>query len=85
MTSDVQQGPLESAPALTPPQAAKKTWREQRWERRRRRIWFEEMMGWILVPIILFSVYWIIDGFLGALGTSPSAIIAGVNAILAGH
>jgi hypothetical protein len=85
MTSDVQQGPLEPAPALPPPQATKKTWREQRWERRRRRMWFEEVLGLFLVPIILFSVYWVVDGFLGALGTSPSAIIAGVNAILAGH
>jgi hypothetical protein len=84
MTSDVQQGPLETTPALTAP-AAKKTWREQRWERRRRRIWFEEMMGWILVPIILFSIYWIVDGFLAALGTSPSAIAAGINAMLSGH
>jgi hypothetical protein len=85
MTSDVQQGPLESAPALAPPQATKKTWREQRWERRRRRMWFEEMMGWVLVPIIVVSVYWVVDGFLGALGTSPSAIFAGINAILGGH
>jgi len=84
MTSDVQQGPLETTPALTAP-AAKKTWREQRWERRRRRMWFEEMMGWILVPIILFSIYWIVDGFLAALGTSPSAIMAGIDAMLAGH
>ena len=84
MTSDVQQGPLETTPALTAP-AAKKTWREQRWERRRRRMWFEEMMGWILVPIILFSIYWIVDGFLAALGTSPSAIVAGIDAMLAGH
>jgi len=84
MTSDVQQRPLETTPALTAP-AAKKTWREQRWERRRRRMWFEEMMGWILVPIILFSIYWIVDGFLAALGTSPSAIVAGIDAMLAGH
>ena len=42
-------------------------------------------MGWILVPIIAISVYWLVDGFLGVLGTSPGAIIAGINAILAGH
>jgi hypothetical protein len=81
MISDVQQGPLESAPALTTP--TKKTWREQRWERRRRRIWFEELLGWILVPIIVVSAYWAIDMGLAALGTSPSAIMNGISAILA--
>jgi hypothetical protein len=84
MTSDVQQGPLETTPALTAP-AARKSWREKRSERRRRRIWFEEMMGWILVPIILFAIYWLVDGFLAALGTSPSAIMAGIDAMLSGH
>jgi hypothetical protein len=84
MTLDVQQAPLETAPAAaTGPQ--KKTWREQRWERRRRRIWFEEMMGLILVPIILFAIYWVVDGLLTALGTSPSAIMAGIDAMLSGH
>jgi hypothetical protein len=84
MTTDVQQGSLETTPATAAP-AAKKSWREQRRERRKRRIWFEEMLGWILVPVILFSLYWIVDGFLSAMGTSPSAIVAGVNAMLAGH
>jgi len=84
MTTDVQQGSLETAPATATP-AAKKSWREKRWERRRRRIWFEEMLGWILVPTILVSLYWMVNGFLNALGTSPSAIVAGVNAMLAGH
>jgi len=83
MTTDVQQGPLETTPALATP--TKKSWREQRWERRRRRIWFEEMMGLILVPIILFAIYWVVDGLLTALGTSPSAIMAGIDAMLSGH
>ena len=81
MISDVQQGSLESAPALTAPR--KKTWREQRWERRRRRIWFEEALSWILVPIIFVSAYWAIDMGLAALGTSPTAIRNGISAILA--
>jgi hypothetical protein len=82
MTLDVQQAPLETAPATaTGPQ--KKTWREQRWERRRRRIWFEELLGWILVPLIVFAAYWAIDMVLTGLGTSPAAIVNGIGAIMA--
>jgi hypothetical protein len=82
MTLDVQQAPLETAPAAaTGPQ--KKTWREQRWERRRRRIWFEELLGWILVPLIVFAAYWAIDMVLTGLGTSPAAIVNGIGAIMA--
>ena len=84
MTTEVHQGPLESAPAVTAPATSyKKTWREQRWERRRRRMWFEEVLGWILVPVILVSCYWLVDMVLNALGTSPAAIMTGINAILA--
>jgi hypothetical protein len=82
MMSDVHEGPLESAPALTAP--AKKTRREARWERRRRRVWFEEVTGWILVPIILLAGYWVLIAILDGLGTSPSAIFAGINTILSG-
>jgi hypothetical protein len=84
MTSEVQEGPLEQALEVHAPAAPQtKTWREQRWERRRRRIWFEEILGWILVPVIVLGVYWFIDMVLTALGTSPGAIIEGIKAILA--
>ena len=78
MTADVHQ------PSTEPPVAApaKKTWREKRWERRRRRFWFEEMLAWILVPIILVGSYWLVVAGLDALGTSPSAIINGIGAIV---
>jgi hypothetical protein len=72
--------PVSAEPAPAP---QKKTWREQRWERRRRRIWFEELLAWILVPVIVFGTYLLIDAVLSALGTSPAAIIEGVKAILA--
>jgi hypothetical protein len=65
-------------PAAAPP---KKSWREERWERRRRRVWFEEILGWILVPLIVVSLYYIVVALLGALGTSPSAIINGLSVI----
>jgi len=78
MSSDVQGGPLESVPSAA---MVKKSWREKRWERRRRRIWFEEVLGWILVPIIVIATYWLVDAVLAALGTSPAAIINGISQI----
>jgi hypothetical protein len=44
-------------------------------------VWFEEILGWILVPIILFGGYWLVMVTLDALGTSPSAIIDGIRSI----
>ena len=81
MTADVEEGPLDPVPVVPPiretivePVAPpKKSWREQRRERRRR---------WIFVPIILLGTYWLIIAVLDALGTSPSAIMTGINAIL---
>jgi hypothetical protein len=73
-----------AAPATEAPAAAKrpkKARREERWERRRRRMWFEEVLGWILVPLILVGLYYIVVALLGALGTSPSAIMNGISAI----
>ena len=83
MTTDVQEGPLEVAPAVHVP-TAKKSWREKRWERRRRRIWFEELLAWILVPVIVISTYWLVETVLGALGTSTGQVIAGLQAITSG-
>jgi hypothetical protein len=83
MTTDIHQGPLEAAPAIATPAApAKKTWREKRWERRRRRIWFEEALAWILVPLILAGLYYLVEALLGALGTSVSAIADGIRMVL---
>ena len=79
MTTEVQEGPLEAAPAIAAP--AKKSWRDKRWERRRRRIWLEEALAWVLVPVILIGCYYLVDGVLSALGTSPAAIIEGLRTI----
>jgi hypothetical protein len=85
MTTDVHEGQLEIAPdvtasAVTSP--AKKTWREKRWERRRRRIWLEEVLAWIMVPLIVVGFYYLIEAILGALGTSVSAIAEGIRMIV---
>jgi hypothetical protein len=81
MTTEVHEGPLQAVPAV----AARKSWREQRWERRRRRRFHEELLGWILVPLIVFGVYWAVDSTLGAMGTSPAALVQGIQTIIANH
>jgi len=81
MTSELHKSPLEPAPAATAP--AKVSWREQRQIRRRRRVWFEEILGWILVPIIVVGCYWLFEATLNALGTSTEAILTGIRSILA--
>ena len=82
MTTEIHEGPLQSASTAPAP---RKSWREQRWERRRRRRLYEEVLGWLLVPAIMFGCYWAVDATLGALGTSPTAFIQGVQTILANH
>jgi hypothetical protein len=79
MTTEFQEGPIEAAPVATTP--AKLSWRQQRYQRRRRRVWFEEVLGWILVPVIVFGCYWLVTVGLNAVGTSPSAIIEGISSI----
>jgi hypothetical protein len=81
MTSEIHEGPLQASHTLDAP--AKATWREKRYQRRRRRVWFEEILGWILVPVIVLGCYWFLEVGLSALGTSPAAIMEGIEAILA--
>ena len=81
MTTEIHDGPLQGSRPLDAP--AKLSWREKRYQRRRRRVWFEEILAWILVPIIILSCYWILVGGLSALGTSPAAIMEGIEAIIA--
>ena len=81
MTADAHDAQLEPAPAAPAP---RKSWREQRWERRRRRYFFEEIVGWIVVPLVLIGAYWAVIGVLDAMGTSPAALIQGVQTVLQG-
>ena len=82
MTTETQESVLQ--PATTVP-STRKSWREQRWERRRRRRLHEEVLGWLLVPAIVFGCYWAVDATLGALGTSPAALVQGIQTIIANH
>jgi hypothetical protein len=79
MTTELEEGRLEAAPAAST--QAKISWREKRYHRRRKRVWFEEILGWILVPMILFGGYWLVTVILAALGTSLGAIIDGIRSI----
>jgi hypothetical protein len=92
--SEIHTGPLKEASPddehhrgpLQPsvhPQAARKSWREQRWERRRRRRLFEEVVGWVVVPVVLVAGYWSVKAGLNAFGTTPTALIEGVKAVIA--
>lgn len=80
MTTEIHEGPLEASRPLDVP--AKLTWREKRYKRRRRRVWFEEILGWILVPVILIGCYWMLNIALTAIGTSPAAVIEGIEAVI---
>lgn len=70
-------GPL---PKAAHPQKVRKTWREKRWERQRKRRFTEEVLGWVLVPVILVAGFWSVKAGLNALGTSPTALVQGIRA-----
>ncbi|NIX77726.1 hypothetical protein [Microvirga terricola] len=76
MTTDLHQGPLEASFAKTKPSG-----RERRRARRRRRVWFEEILAWVLVPAILVGCYWMVELTLNALGTSTGAVVNGLSTI----
>ncbi len=80
MTTELHEGQIEATRLIEAP--AKLSWREKREIRRRRRVWFEEILGWILVPIILFGCYWLVDIGLTLLGTSPGALLDGFKTVL---
>lgn len=74
--SEHQAGPL---PQTVHPQRQRKSWREKRWERRRRRRFMEEVLGWILVPVIVISVYWAAKSGLNAMGTNFTTLFQGIR------
>ncbi len=84
MTSDIHEGPLQPASEPGAAPAEKLSWREKRWQRRRRRKLFEEVLGWVVVPVILAALYWGVKAGLNAAGTSPSAIVQGIRTLGSG-
>ena len=90
MTTELHEGPLETSPVLAAPARTaqdrtapdRMTWREKRYQRRRRRVRLEEILAWILVPTIVFGCYWLLNTGLAAVGSSPAAIIDGIKTIM---
>ncbi|MCJ2129164.1 hypothetical protein [Methylobacterium sp. E-045] len=75
--SDLQEGPLTPLSSQGTPVAArpqKLTRREERRRRRIRRRRGEEILGWILVPIICYGIYWGISAGFDVLGTTPGTV-----------
>lgn len=72
--NEVHEGPLTpvSHPAVAPPKPM--TRREERRRRRTRRRRGEEVLAWVLVPLICFGIYWGITAGLDFLGTSPGQV-----------
>lgn len=70
--NELHEGPL--APISTHTAPPKPTKREERRMRRRRRRRGEEILGWILVPIILFGIYLGVTAGFEFLGTTPGTV-----------
>jgi hypothetical protein len=41
------------------------------------------VLGWVVVPVVLVAGYWSVKAGLNALGTTPTALIEGVKAVIA--
>jgi hypothetical protein len=63
--------------------AQKLTAKEKRWQRRRRRHVVEEVIGWILVPVILIALYFALIGGLAIFGLSLDDLMEGLRVIRA--
>ena len=76
MTSETHEENLTPvAPAPVEPVRPKRlTGREARRKRRKSRKRMEEVLAWILVPVILIAIWWAVTAGLEFLGTSPSNV-----------
>ena len=68
----IHEGPL--APVARPAPPKKGTPREQRRRRRQRRRRGEEVLAWVLVPLICLGIYWGINAGFDVMGTSPGQV-----------
>jgi hypothetical protein len=72
--NDLHEGPLTPVTGTQAQSAPKLSRREERRLRRKRRRHGEEILGWILVPLIVFGIYWGVTAGLDFLGTSPGQL-----------
>lgn len=70
--NELHEGPL--APVSTHSAPQKPSRRDERRLRRRRRKRGEEILGWILVPVILFGIYWGVSAGFEFFGTTPGTV-----------
>lgn len=56
--------------------------RERRWQRRRRRYVTEEILGWILVPVIIVALYLGVTGILAAFGYTIDDLVEGARMLM---
>ncbi|MCJ2049058.1 hypothetical protein [Methylobacterium sp. J-070] len=73
MTDNLHEGPLSPVAQPAPPKQ-QLTRREERRRRRRRRRRGEEVLAWVLVPLICFGVYWGVSAGFTFFGTSPGQV-----------
>ncbi|GJD33776.1 hypothetical protein [Methylobacterium aerolatum] len=74
MTEDWREGPLNPVPLAPQAQPQKPTGRELRRQRRRRRRRAEEILAWVLVPLICLGIYWGIAAGFEFMGSSPGQV-----------
>lgn len=74
MTEDLREGPLTPVTHAAPAQKQKPSGKEMRRQRRRRRRRGEEMLAWVLVPLICFGIYWSVTAGFEFMGTSPGQV-----------
>ncbi len=72
MTDNLHEGPLTPVSQPAPPK--KLTRREERRRRRQRRRRGEEVLAWLLVPVICLGLYWGINAGFNFFGTSPGQV-----------
>lgn len=75
--------PLAQPRPRQPRKPQKLTAKERRWQRRRRRHVAEEILGWILVPIILVALYYALIGGLALFGMTMDDLMDGLRVIRA--
>ena len=74
--SELHEGPLlpVDQPTAAPARPKPVTRREERRRRRTRRRRGEEILAWVLVPLICLGIYWGINAGFEFMGTSPGQV-----------
>lgn len=71
---EMREDTLAPAPAPQKPAKKKLTWREARRKRRKARKRGEELLAWVLVPVMLLGLYWGIASAFDYFNTTPGQV-----------